>query len=198
MTTEDIYQAPESDVVVEEASPTAPFYVVSMNKFTLLFFITLGSYLLYWFYQNWRLVKEREGLSIWPVPRAIFSIFFTHTLFERVEQQLSHREGVTWNGSLMATLYVLFSITSSVLDRLSFNEIGSPTTDILSLLILIPLWQIVASAQRKVNLVCDDEQGTSNSSLTAVNWIFILLGAVLWLLVIVGLLMYADINAFDV
>jgi hypothetical protein len=66
-------------------SPPAPlFFPVSLLKLTLLGFFTFGFYELYWFYKNWRIIKERERLNIQPFWRAFFAYFFCYPLFRRV------------------------------------------------------------------------------------------------------------------
>ena len=39
----------------------ADFYVVSLRKFYLLYIATLGGYVVYWFYRNWKLQKVATG-----------------------------------------------------------------------------------------------------------------------------------------
>lgn len=61
-----------------------PFFAVSLTKLVVLSICTLGLYQIYWFYQNWCLIKEREQLKITPLWRAIFSIFYCQLLFEKI------------------------------------------------------------------------------------------------------------------
>lgn len=70
------YKAPESDLELAVAGTEKQFYVVSIRKFTILFFMTLGLYTIYWFYSHWNEYKLYSGKKIWPAPRSIFSIFF--------------------------------------------------------------------------------------------------------------------------
>lgn len=186
---ENIYQTPQSDVAMDDDGLHAEFYVVSLKKFSILFFSTIGIYSIYWFYKNWSILKGRYNLNIWPAPRALFSIFFAHALFGKIARELKNKTDRDWHGSALATLYVVSSVLSTVLDRVSSKGVGSPITDLLSLLILIPIWGSLYSAQKQVNLACGDEQGESNTQLTGQNIVFMLLGAVLWLLILLGLLM---------
>ena len=79
------YEAPKSRLETSVEKGDKQFYVVSVKKFTILFFFTIGMYVLYWFYGNWKRYKAYSGKNIWPVPRAIFAIFFTHSLFSEVQ-----------------------------------------------------------------------------------------------------------------
>jgi hypothetical protein len=61
-----------------------PFFAVSLTKFAAMSVCTFGIYELYWFYKNWRLVKEREKVNISPFCRAFFAFFFCYQCFSRV------------------------------------------------------------------------------------------------------------------
>ncbi len=94
---ENIYTTPESELLVDDGGVTAEFYVVSLRKFNILFFCTFGVYSIFWFYKNWRIIKTKQNREIWPVPRAIFSIFFAHSLFREIEGELEEKTGEVWN-----------------------------------------------------------------------------------------------------
>ena len=71
---ENFYRAPTA--VVADLEIEAPkFYVVSTLKFWVMMITTLGIYRVYWSYKHWALYKAKTGQSMWPVMRAIFSIF---------------------------------------------------------------------------------------------------------------------------
>lgn len=181
------YKVPDSDLEVNTDDSQKMFYVVSKQKFALLFFSTLGIYLLYWFYKNWQMFKESSGKSIWPVPRAIFSIFFTHSLFREVDSVLNNNnKKFDWKPETLATIYVIFAIASQVLDRMAIKEIGSPYTDLLSILILPVIYLVLAKSQEAINLSQNDPEGQSNSTYTAANYVWIVLGLLLWAMVLFG------------
>jgi len=194
---DNIYNAPESEVLDPEALASERFYVVSMKKFTVLFLATLGLYGLFWFYKHWQIIKDTQERKIWPVPRAIFSIFFAHALFREFEEAASEKTDTKWNSGAWATSYVIFNVCSTVLDRLSTREIGSPGTDVLSILVLFPMWQAVYQAQKRANLACGDPEGHSNARFSGLNMLFIVLGSVLWLMVIVGMLIIVGVIPED-
>ena len=181
------YKVPDSDLEVNTDDSQKMFYVVSKQKFALLFFSTLGIYLLYWFYKNWQMFKESSGKSIWPVPRAIFSIFFTHSLFREVDSVLNNNnKQFDWKPETLATIYVVFAITSQVLDRMAIKEIASPYTDLMSILILPVIYLVLAKSQEAINLSQNDPEGQSNSTFTAANYVWIVLGLLFWAMVIFG------------
>lgn len=69
-----------------------PQEIISLNKFLLLSFLTLGLYELWWIYKAWRFFKQRNNLDIMPAARAVFSIFYLYTLLETI-QSYARRNG---------------------------------------------------------------------------------------------------------
>ena len=182
------YDVPESSLDTS-ANISESFHIVSTRKAVVLYFATFGIYGFVWFYQHWNLIKLKEGLKIWPVPRAIFSIFFTHSLFQRFEDA-SKNEG--WSSASWASLYVLAAIISSVCDGLSGQEIGFPWTDLLSILLLIPMGTAIVVAQGYANRASGDPTGSQNERFTWVNYIFLGLALLFWLFALLGYLLIYD------
>ena len=133
-------------------------------------------------------MKVRDNLSLWSPMRGLFYIFFTHSLFRRVDAELeSVGAPKNWNSGVIATLVVLMAIASAILDRLTRVGIGEPYTDVLALCTVPVVAYLLLQAQKAINLACGDPEGRSNSTLTAANWIWIVLGGAFWLLVLLGL-----------
>lgn len=170
------------------------FYVVSLRKFTVLFVATLSLYLIYWFYKNWDLYKDRcpyaseVGSTVWPVPRAVFSVFFVHALFREVKAYgRDHPVVAAWRNNWHATTVVIILLLSTALDRASAHGLGSPTTDIASLVIILPLLIELRKAQAMINASCNDPEGSGNSSFTRANYAWIGAGVVFWVLIVIGI-----------
>lgn len=188
---DDIYQPPNAELdgtSSQTSEHLQEFYVVSHKKFLTLYIATLGLYTIYWFYKNWTCYKEKHNGSMWPVMRGLFSIFFAHSLFRNVnltikQKTLQHH----WSPSALATIYVLGTITSNVLDRMSMRGIGTPVTDFASLLLTAVVGYVLYQAQSAINLACNDANGESNADFTAANILWIILGLLLWALLIIGL-----------
>jgi hypothetical protein len=179
------------NVVTPDRSPM--FYVVSGRKLTILFLVTLGLYTVYWFYKNWDRYKDKwpyaseVGTTIWPVPRAVFSVFFVHALFRKIKANAQENAAVAaWRNNLHAWLLVILLLVSSGLDRAANKSIGSPWTDVLSLAILAPLLFQLLKAQEMINISCNDPAGAGNGSFSKVNYAWIVAGVVLWVLIIIG------------
>jgi hypothetical protein len=166
------------------------FYVVSRTKFVVLFFATFGAYQLYWFYKHWARYRRRSGEDLSPVWRTIFAIFYTHSLGNEVDHSLA-RAGIAhrWAPGALAAGYVLFQIGGTICDRLSVRDIGSPVTDILGLLSLLPIGYCLWGIQNAANIACGQPQGESNRTFTWANWVWIALGALWWLIALLGLVL---------
>lgn len=186
---DEIYAAPESELESPDTVDTL-FYVVDPVKFWVLYIMTFGLYQIYWFYQNWHNVKVATGRKMLPPLRGLFAIFFTHSLFREVNETLEEREiDVRWSPDMLASLYVILAISSSVCDRLSDKNIGSPFTDVISLLLLPAVGYVLYRAQRIINLVMDDPGGQSNSRFTGWNILWMVLGGAVWLAAVAGVVM---------
>lgn len=172
------------------------FYVVSRKKLAVLFMATVGLYSVYWFYKNWSNYKQRAvedakvDRSIWPVPRGIFAIFFTHALFQDIKYHGRDKAALArWDNKALATKLVATMIVSNIVDRLSYRGIGSPFTDIASLLILVPLLTQFLNAQQMINAACDDPDGESNSRFTEANYAWIVVGVLYWSVIFIAAFM---------
>lgn len=193
--TESIYAPPQADLgATPVETVNAPFYVVSVKKLIVLGVVTLGLYFIYWHYSNWRdyrdwhRYRDQHDTGIWPVPRGVFLIFFTHSLFRKVKAYAdSNNRVIDWQPGTQATILVILSIVSNAVDRAVMRNIGYPYLDILSLALLAPLLFMYIRVQPIINASCDDPDGASNSAFTAANWVWIVLGVLFWALVLFGL-----------
>ena len=63
----------------------AQYFPISAFKLVLMSVITFGIYELYWFYKNWKYVKQRDESEIWPFWRAVFSVFWFFPLIKDID-----------------------------------------------------------------------------------------------------------------
>lgn len=166
-----------------------PFYVVSEKKFWLLFCLTLGTYTVVWAYKHFAQWKIVSGDKIWPAARALFMIFFTHDLFKKIEFEakktdpnLSNEESL----SRFATIVVLGLISSRLLDKLTGDDTGW-IWFLGSVFIYSGIGYGMVRAQHWANIACGDPTGQTNSRLTGLNYFWMVLGGVIWLLFLFGL-----------
>jgi MFS-type transporter involved in bile tolerance (Atg22 family) len=189
---DDVYRAPEAPLLLPERAPDR-YYVVSPTKFWVLSIATAGLYRLYWHYKNWALYRASTGERIWPVMRAIFAIFFTHALFREVDASI-RRKALThsWHPMGAATFYVIASLVENASDRMAGRSIGSPWTDLASILCVPLAISSLYVAQKAINVACDDPDGGSNRRFTIANWVWIGIGFLLWSLIAIGMLLPAE------
>lgn len=184
------YQPPQAVVTDQYASAaeTADFYVVAPRKFLIMMIGTLGFYQVYWFYKNWTL-QNRQG-QYWPIPRAIFSVLFTHALF-RIIHDAQSRARLAWSWVPMqaANAYVIGIIVSQVCGRMAGKGIGLPLTNLLSLALLAPAVWGLYQAQNAINAACSDPAGERNQQITGANIGWLVLGGLLWALTLLGLVL---------
>ncbi len=184
---ESIYAPPEADVG-DAPSDEPTYYVVGMRKFYLLSVFTANLYFVYWFYRNWLGIKRRDRSNIWPAPRGLFYIFFTHSLFRDIDNKLkSDDHNFEWRPGSLATLFVVVLILASAMGNLSEAGIGSPISDILNVVLYTVTPLLLFTPQRAINLVSGDPEGSTNQGLSVVNWVWLVLGTLLWLLLLFGL-----------
>ncbi|GAA5442924.1 hypothetical protein Misp06_01100 [Microbulbifer sp. NBRC 101763] len=182
----NIYSAPEAELHTE-FTEEFDFYVVSSAKFWVMNLGTMGLYSVYWFYRQWREYKRASGESLWPVMRAIFSIFFTHSLFIKIQSHLEEAEiEYKWRPKLMAAIYIVLAILGSIIDRISYLSDEFSLIDIFSPALLpLTVWPLF-EGQKAANTLSGDISGKVNAKLTPLNFLWLGVGALLWAIVVFG------------
>ena len=186
--TDSVYAPPQADLTkVHSEDSLEAFYVVSTLKMMVMFITTMGGYQIYWHYKNWRRYQEMslsqggaDG-EIWPVARAIFSIFFIHSLFEKVKDHATAlQRPVTFNGPLTATLMVCIMLAG--VPSLFFKTPQALFVIMVVVMVLVvPMMFMYRNAQRFINESCGDPEGASNSVLSVANYIWMAVGICYWL-----------------
>lgn len=173
----ELTPAAPSAIALPEPSP-AEFFSVSTTKFLTLWFCSFSFYGLYWFYKNWRLIKEREKSDIMPVWRAIFSIFFCYTLLTRIKKRadsLELKESIA--PGPLATGYIALSL-------LSYLPEPYLLVCFLSVLFLLPAQNLANAVNAKVA-----PDSPLNSQFTATNIALAVLGGMLFILAVLSTLL---------
>ena len=170
------------------------YFPVSEGKLITLYLLSFGLYGVYWFYKNWTLQQPRMSKKIFPLMRAIFSIFFTHSLFRRINKSAEGLEDKhKFNANLMATFFVAAVIIGNFIDRISLGSdvlevLPENTMIILSLIIFLLSAYPLATVQATVNRINNDMLGYLNHKYSLWNYLLIVVGSILWLMVVLGLL----------
>lgn len=151
--------------------------------FVLLSFLTFGLYTIYWFYKGWRFLKESYEWDIYPGWRAIFAIFFAHSLLEHINDIAVEKGHPGVSSNVYATGYVVLAIAQRFLDRVL------PTPVNLYALLLMPFLCLIPTV-RQLNYIYEkDHPNEYNPPFTAGELVVLLLGGILLVLGILGTLM---------
>jgi hypothetical protein len=190
----DVYAPPEAPVVdLDERARATEFHVVSIGKFWCLLVATCGLYQYYWCYRQWANYRDWHREAMWPVARAIFAIFFMHPLNRHIDESLREaRVRHAWWPGFAATTFVVFSIISTVVSRVTARVETVSLLDYVNLALILPVGWAMAVTQRAANAACGDPRGAGNARLTAANWAWIALGGAMWALILVGLVLPGD------
>jgi hypothetical protein len=151
------------------------YFGVSIPKLLVLSVVTFGMYEVYWFYQHWRVYKERTGARITPIARSFFAEFFCYSLFRHIRQsaeQYGVRAG--FSPGLLAIGWVVLMLSARAPGMLSLLSILSP-------LMLVPV-------QNAANRLNEQEapDHPRNDRFTGWNIALIVIWVLLFILGIVG------------
>ncbi len=179
--TDAIYAPPKAEVTAP-IGDVPRYYAVAPYKFMLLSILTFGLYFVYWFYRNWRQIKIVDNEDTWPPARGFFYIFFTHSLLADVDANfVSQGRTYEWKPTLIATVFVILTLASNFMSRIFDVDTMSIWLDLSIMVIPIVLASILLVAQKAINDALNDVGGLANASLTAANWVWLVLGGLLWL-----------------
>jgi hypothetical protein len=137
----------------------------------------MGIYQLYWFYQNWRLVKRRTGEDIMPVWRALFGVFFCYSLFNRIRNHNADSSASKLAAGPLAAGWIILGV---------LGRLPEPywLITFVSVVVMLPV-------QGAINTINDEEAPglDPNSSFSAWNWVAVALGIPMMALMLYGALL---------
>ena len=159
-------------------------YIVSVTKFVLLFALTAGGYIFYWSYRNWAFYKQATGLPITPVARGLFWPFFILPLFDKVQTSLDRREcPYIWHPETRGLLIMLM-VMISVLVSTFFNRPSDTLfVFVANTLLITGCCAMFIEAQRAINVLGGDPQGSTNSTLSRTNMLWMVVGVLFMVIV---------------
>lgn len=162
-----------ADIPVEQA-PEPPFFAVSVSKLAVMSVCTMGLYQIYWFYRNWRSIKERDRSRIMPPLRSFFGILYCYPCFRRIRRETTEANLASFAAGPLATGWIISQLVS-----LSPSWIW---------LIWIPNFVFFIPVQKAANQLNAQvvPSHDRNDSITAANWAWIVVGGLLFLLALVG------------
>ena len=158
-----------------EAYPAIPQFGVSLTKLAVMSLATLGIYELYWCYKQWDAIRRREGEKLSPFWRAFFAPLWGFSLFPRI-QRLTEKYGIParWSGTGLALGFLILG---------AMWRLPDPYW-LVSYLSFLPLLVV----QRAVNALSAAVAPAAdrNDRYSGANVVIIVLGAILFVLVILG------------
>lgn len=164
--------APALDIASEH-----PYFPVSTSKFVVLSLCSLSIYEIYWCYKNWHRIKQRTGENIWPFWRAFFAPLWGFSQFQHIrDDAVARRIEVTWSHGLLATFFLILSVTWRLPDPWW----------LISLVSFIPFIPVVQTV-REINASAPAAEG-NNEKYSGANIALIIFGGLILLLAIVATL----------
>ena len=157
------------------ASLTPIYFPVSLTKFVVMHFCTVGMYQLYWFYENWKLILERERSNASPFWKTFFMFIYCYIFFEKVRSSAAEiKIAQSISVQFLATGWIVMSTLWILPDPYGLIAL-------VSIVFLIPVQQ----AANRVNefLVPGHDR---NDRFTALNIVAVIIGGLLLATVVVG------------
>jgi hypothetical protein len=153
--------------------------IISLNKFIFLSIISFGAYEIWWIYKAWRFYKQKEKLDIMPAARALFSIFFLNSLFNKI---LEFAKEKGYNDNYSPT--ILFS---GFLIGIISGWLPDPfwLISILSFIFFIPPFKALNFAkQNSTDFIVSEQLSFSGRQIA-----LIVIGVIFWALVLMGMVL---------
>jgi len=155
----------------------APFFSASTKKLAIMSLCTFGIYEIFWFYKNWKFLKEKHNFKIRPFWRALFSIFFCYSFFKIVKGYCGQHQ--------VKADYKPWQITVAYIVLTMFNTAPDPIW-LLSSLTFIPLLYVQKVINNLRNQLSPDF--AINDKFSGWNIVGIIFGLICWALVILGMI----------
>lgn len=158
------------------------FYVVSMGKFSALFFCTSGAYGVYWFYRMFCSMEAKTERNLFPLGRALFSIFFVHGAFNFVRSaELGTQHTRPWQPNQLAWVFIGAAVFRLVLGVLGLEyQLGQLFDFAVVIVALLVQFYVLYQVQLAVNRIASDPFGRSNARMDGRNKIWLAVGAYIW------------------
>lgn len=140
----------------ETTAPRGPIFLhIPVVRLVVLSILSAGLYEVYWIYKNWRYLKERDGLEIWPFWRGIFGVFHCHSLLRaiRYDSQANAIEEADFSPGWLAAGWIIFTVVYNGLGRLedSFIYLVGMLLFFPSFLFLVPVQQYINRVNAKIH-----------------------------------------------
>ncbi|MDR6841182.1 hypothetical protein [Pseudoxanthomonas sacheonensis] len=166
---------PIADVVPQANLSGRPaFFPVSVTKLAVMSVCTFGLYQIYWFYQNWRLVKSRDQSRISPPWRSVLGLLFCYPLFRRVRSMAQRQAIAMPSAALLFAAWVVATLLSYLPPPYLLLSFGS-------VIFMLPIQR----AANRINAHVAP-QHDPNRRFGALNIVTVLVGGLLAILSVIG------------
>jgi hypothetical protein len=162
------------------------YFAISSKRLALFSILTFGIYEIYWFYKNWQAVKKAEGQNISPFWRAIFAVFFCHSLFKKVLESAKNRGyQKSYSSGWLATAYILLLVVGNGLSKVESND---PGLNLIWLIVAVATFVPLLSVQKAINFNNEKVKGgvVSKQGFSGGEVTLIVIGVIWFLLVLIG------------
>lgn len=148
-----------------------------MKRFIILSITSFGLYQIWWMFKAWRFFAIKDNLKIMPAARAIFSIFFLYSLFNKI-QNYAQANGYTrsFSSAWMFVGYLLIIFAYYLPDPYWLITL-------FDFIFLIPAF--VALNYAKIQST--DLNAIRQEKLGAGHIIVVAIGSLFWLFILIGL-----------
>ena len=129
------------------SSPAKTAYLyISTERLIFMSVFSLGIFISYWVYKNWRYIKERDGQDIMPFWRGWFSLFYLYPLLEYIKNdpKVSHPEKPDYSSGWLTCGFFFFAVCG--------NQICIPS--MLTFLFILPAHNYIS----RINLAVESPQ----------------------------------------
>lgn len=150
-------------------------FPVSPRKFIVMSIVTLGCYPIYWFYKNWKWLRDKEGKKISPFWRTFFMAFFMYSLLKGISGVVKDRGVMSFYSAGWLTAGFIAVSAASILPDPYW------IVSLLAFTCLLPAVNVVVLA---------NPEG-ANNSFTGWNIAGIVLGSIMLLIVLIGVFLPA-------
>lgn len=150
--------------------------IISLNKFIILYIITIGLYGVWWIYKAWRFFKFKVDPTIKPAVRTIFSIIYFYSLLQAIKAYAEEKEyPYSYTSGSLFVGFFLFNFLSYLPDPYWFISI-------FGFIFLIPAFNALNFAKRKSDEFKIIEEVSYNHRQIALVGV----GTIFWLILLVS------------
>ncbi|MGH6646982.1 hypothetical protein [Aquabacterium sp.] len=165
-----------ADVPTAPYQQGTPFFAVSTRKLAVMFLCTFSLYQYFWFYKNWKILRDQQREKLSPVLRTVFAPVFCYALFSRIRRHDAAPADAKLAAGPLSVVWIVLSLLGNLPEPYFF----------LGFFSLVPLLT-VQTVVNDINAVAAKGHDPNNA-FSPINWLAIVIGVLFTLLALVGTL----------